>query len=79
MSQLWDAALQVQLTLSAKYRPANESITQETSLEQPVWNLLVTALSYESEAISTTQLRKRNPYSAISLTDQRLEMLDARG
>ena len=79
MSQLWDAALQVQLALSAKYRPANESITRETSVEQPVWNLLVTALSYEPEVISTTQLRKRNPYSATSVTDQRLEMLGARG
>ncbi len=79
MSQLWDVVLQVQLALGAKYRPANESINQETGLEQPVWNLLITALSYEPEVISTAQLQTRNPYSAPSLSDERLETLSARG
>ena len=79
MSRLWDVALDVQLALGATYRPANESINQETGLEQFVWNQLLTALSYEPEAISTAQLRKRNPYSAPSLSDQRLEALRARG
>ena len=79
MSQLWDVALAVQLALGARFRPANESINQETGLEWPVWNLLITALSYEPEVISTAQLRKRNPYSAPSLSDQRLEVLRARG
>lgn len=79
MSQLWDVVLKVQVALGAKYRPANESINQETGLEQPAWSLLITALSYEPEVISTAQLRKRNPYSAPSLSDQRLETLRARG
>ncbi len=79
MSQLWDVALEVQLALGAKYRSANESISQETEVEQLVWNQLLTALSYEPEAISTAQLRKRNPYSAPSLSDQRLEALRAQG
>lgn len=79
MSQLWDVALEVQLALGAKYRSANESISQETGVEQLVWNQLLTALSYEPEAISTAQLRKRNPYSAPSLSDQRLEALRAQG
>ncbi len=79
MSQLWDVALEVQLALGAKFRSANESINQETGLEQLVWNQLITALSYEPEAISTAQLRRRNPYSAPSVSDQRLESLRARG
>ncbi len=79
MSKLWDVALEVQLALGANYRSANESINQETGLEQLVWNQLITALSYEPEAISTAQLRKRNPYSAPSVSDQRLESLRARG
>jgi hypothetical protein len=79
MSQLWDIAERVQLALGVKVRPANESINKETSAEQPVWNLLLTALSYEPGVISTAQLRKRNPYSAPSLSDQRLEALSARG
>src|SRR5262249_30092745 len=39
------------------------------------WNILITALSYEPEGISTARLRKRNPYTAPSLYDQRLETL----
>ncbi len=55
MSRLWDVALEIQLALGAKYRSANESINQETGLEQLVWNLLVTALSYEpAESMNST-------------------------
>jgi len=61
MSQFWDASLAVQLALSAKFRSANESINQETGLEWPVWNLLITALSYEPEMTSTAQLAKAKP------------------
>lgn len=79
MSQLWDGALDVQMALIGKYVPANTRISQELGLEQPVWNVLLTSLSYEPEAVSTAQLRKRNPYSAPSLTDQRLRELSSRG
>ncbi len=79
MSKLWDVAVEVQLALGAKYRSAIRSINQEIGLEQPIWYQLITALSYDPEAISTAQLRKRNPYSAPSVSDQRLESLRARG
>ena len=79
MSQLWNVASQVQGALGAQYRPATENIAKETGLEPPVWTLLATALSYEPEPISVTQIQKRNPYTAAPTFEQRFETLKTRG
>ena len=78
MSQLWNVASEVQIALGAHYDLARDRISKETGLQSSLWNLLVTALSYEPEPISVTQIQKRNPYTAAAMSEQRLETLKGR-
>ena len=79
MSRLWDIATQVQTALSLQLRPATENITKEIGLEPAVWNQLITALSYEPEPISVSQIGKRNPYTASQRFGSQLETLKTLG
>jgi len=60
--KLWPVALETLMALGAHYVPAMEKAADDAGVERGVWGLLISALTFEPEAISNTILQQRNPY-----------------
>jgi hypothetical protein len=60
--KLWPVALETLMALGAHYVPAMEKAADDAGVERGVWGLLISALTFEPEAISNAILQRRNPY-----------------
>ena len=60
--KLWPVVLETLMALGAHYVPAMEKAADDAGVERGVWGLLISALTFEPEAISNAKLQRRNPY-----------------
>jgi hypothetical protein len=75
LNEIWNIAIELGRVFNRIYGPSIEEIAKEAGLEGPEWFLLLPALTFEPEPVSTKRLRVRSPYTAPQLYDSRLESL----
>ena len=73
--EIWDVAVELRRAFNNYYGPAMDEIAMGAGLEGPERYLLLPALTFEPEPVSTKRLRIRNPYTAPQLYDKLLEIL----
>jgi len=61
-TRLWPIALETLMALGAHYVPAMEKAADDAGAERGVWGLLISALTFEPESVTSTKLQQRNPY-----------------
>lgn len=77
--QLWPLAHEVLRALGQHYYPVMENRAQEAGMGECDWYLLLPALTFDPESVSTSKLLKRVPYYAPFVYENRLENLTELG
>lgn len=77
--QLWPLAHEVLRALGQHYYPVMENQAREAGMGECDWYLLLPALTFDPETVSTSKLLKRVPYYAPFVYENRLEKLTELG